>query len=141
MSTEEALRTLTASPGIGPWSAGLVLLRGLGRTDVFPPGDVGAARGLRALMRRGPHAPLTPIIERFGEYRGYLYFCALGSSLLSKGLIHPGPAHRSLRKSAGYAPKPIREGCAPTSRRPNQTDATSPRDRGIDWPLHRSSRF
>jgi DNA-3-methyladenine glycosylase II len=107
MSTEEALRTLTALPGIGPWSAGLVLLRGFGRLNMFPPGDVGAARGLRALIRRGPHAPLTPIIERFGEVRGYLYFCALGSSLLSKGLIHPGPAHRSLRKSAGYAPKPI----------------------------------
>jgi 3-methyladenine DNA glycosylase/8-oxoguanine DNA glycosylase len=109
MSTDEALRTLTASPGIGPWSAGLVLLRGFGRTDVFPPGDVGAERALRALMHRGPHAPLTRIIERFGGHRGYLYFCALGSSLLSKGLIHPGPAYLSLRKSVRYAPKPIRE--------------------------------
>ena len=109
LSTQEALRTLTAWPGIGPWSAGLVLLRGLGRTDVFPPGDVGAARGLRALMRRGPHAPLTPIIERFGEHRGYLYFCALGGSLLSKGLIHPAPAHPPLRRSVRYAPKPPRE--------------------------------
>jgi DNA-3-methyladenine glycosylase II len=88
MSTRVALSTLTELPGIGPWSAGLVLLRGLGRIDVFPPGDVGAMRGLRALMRRGPQAPLGPIIERFGEYRGYLYFCALGASLLSKGLIH-----------------------------------------------------
>lgn len=92
MSTHEALLTLTALPGIGPWSAGLVLLRGLGRTDVFPPGDVGAARGLRALIRRGPKAPLTRVIERFGEHRGYLYFYALGGSLLSKGLIHPAPA-------------------------------------------------
>jgi hypothetical protein len=109
MSTEEALHTLTALPGIGPWSAGLVLLRGFGRLDVFPPGDVGAARGLRALMRRGPHAPLMPIIERFGDHRGYLYFCALGSSLLSRGLIHPGPAHLSPKKSLAYARKPIRE--------------------------------
>ena len=109
MSTGEALRTLTALPGIGPWSAGLVLLRGLGRTDVFPDGDVGAARGLRALMRRGPHAPLTRVIERFGEHRGYLYFCALGGSLLSKGLIHPGPAHASLRKTGRYAPTRLRE--------------------------------
>jgi 3-methyladenine DNA glycosylase/8-oxoguanine DNA glycosylase len=109
MSTPEALRTLIASPGIGPWSAALVLLRGLGCTDVFPPGDVGAARGLRALMRRGPHAPLTPIIERFGEHRGYLYFCALGGSLLSKGLIHPALAHPSLRKSVRHARRPLRE--------------------------------
>jgi 3-methyladenine DNA glycosylase/8-oxoguanine DNA glycosylase len=99
MSTGEALRTLTALPGIGPWSAGLVLLRGLGRTDVFPPGDVGAVRGLRALIRRGPQAPLARVIERFGEHRGYLYFCALGGWLLSKGLIHPGPTRAVPRKN------------------------------------------
>ncbi|HMA00599.1 MAG TPA: hypothetical protein VKP66_21855 [Steroidobacteraceae bacterium] len=55
---------------------------------MFPEGDVGAARGLRVLIRRGPRAPLNRIIERFGEHRGYLYFCALGGWLLSKGLIH-----------------------------------------------------
>jgi DNA-3-methyladenine glycosylase II len=98
MSTRNALSTLTELPGIGPWSAGLVLLRGLGRIDVFPPGDVGAMRGLRALMRRGPQAPLGPIIERFGEQCGYLYFCALGAWLLSRGLIHAasGQASRSI---------------------------------------------
>ena len=95
MSTSAALTKLTALPGIGPWSAGLVLLRGFGRLDVFPSGDVGAARGLRSLMRLSPRTPLEPIIERFGEYRGYLYFCALGVSLLARGLIHPAP--RSLR--------------------------------------------
>jgi len=90
MSTDAALARLTALPGIGPWSAGLVLLRGLGRLDVFPPGDVGAARGLRALTGLDPNA-LEPFIARFGENRGYLYFCALGASLLSKGYIHPAP--------------------------------------------------
>jgi DNA-3-methyladenine glycosylase II len=91
MSTDEALGALTQLSGIGPWSAALVLLRGLGRLDVFPPGDVGAMRGLRALIHRGPHAPLERLIERFGERRGYLYFCALGGSLLSKRLIHAAP--------------------------------------------------
>ena len=56
MSTSAALARLTALPGIGPWSAGLVLLRGLGRLDVFPPGDVGAQRGLRALTGLKPRA-------------------------------------------------------------------------------------
>lgn len=109
MSTDEALSTLATLPGIGPWSAGVVLLRGFGRIDVFPPGDVGAARNLRALMRRGPHAPLTRVVERFGERRGYLYFCALGGSLLSKGLIHPAPAHVSSRKSGRHTPTPLSE--------------------------------
>lgn len=87
LSSADALRFLTGLPGIGPWSASLVLLRGLGRLDVFPPGDVGAAAGLRALMRLRADAPLEPIIERFGDYRGYLYFYALAGRLLAKGLI------------------------------------------------------
>jgi 3-methyladenine DNA glycosylase/8-oxoguanine DNA glycosylase len=91
MSTEDALRTLTELPGIGPWTAALVLLRGLGRIDVFPPGDVGAARRLRELVRLGPRASLDGVIERFGVHRGYLYFLALGGSLLAKGLIHAAP--------------------------------------------------
>lgn len=89
LSTRDALKVLSDLPGIGPWSAALVLLRGLGRLDVFPPGDVGATRGLRGLMRLAPDAPLD--IERFGDYRGYLYFCALGCDLLARGLIHPAP--------------------------------------------------
>lgn len=87
LSSAEALRLLTELPGIGPWSASLVLLRGLGRLDVFPPGDVGAAAGLRALMHLRAEASLERIIERFGDYRGYLYFYALGGRLLAKGLI------------------------------------------------------
>jgi DNA-3-methyladenine glycosylase II len=57
-------------------------LRGLRRLDVFPAGDVGAERG------QGGGAPLTRIVARLGDYRGYLYFCALGGSLIGKGLIH-----------------------------------------------------
>lgn len=91
MSTGDALRTLTEFPGIGPWSAALVLLRGLGRLDAFPPGDVGAARGLRTLLRLGPRASLDSVVERFGDRRGYLYFCALGGNLLARGLIHAAP--------------------------------------------------
>jgi len=87
LSTEEALRELRALPGIGPWSAGLILLRGLRRMDVFPSGDVGAARNLTALL--GLSRPLTPteanaFADRFGDRRGYLYFLGLGSRLLAE---------------------------------------------------------
>jgi hypothetical protein len=40
-------------------------------------------------MHLGSAAPLGRIVERFGDYRGYLYFYAFSGSLLSKGLIHP----------------------------------------------------
>ena len=102
MSTDDALRTLIELPGIGPWSAGLVLLRGLGRLDVFPPGDVGAARRLRALMHFGPRASLDRVTERFGDYRGYLYFCGLGGSLLANGLIHAAPPSSAPRSLSNY---------------------------------------
>lgn len=92
LSTQEALVALTERPGIGPWSAALVLLRGLGRLDVFPPGDVGALRGLDELMATGRGARLGAVVERFGALRGYLYFCALGGNLLARGLIHAAPA-------------------------------------------------
>jgi DNA-3-methyladenine glycosylase II len=91
MTTTDALRILVELPGIGPWSAGLVLLRGFGRLDVFPPGDVGAERGLRALLQLEPGVALSSSIERFGRFRGYLYFFNLGGSLLRKGLIHAAP--------------------------------------------------
>ncbi|HEY8377941.1 MAG TPA: DUF488 family protein [Nannocystis sp.] len=95
LPTRDALKTLQALPGIGPWSAALILLRGLGRLDVFPPGDVGAQRGLRALLRLAPDAPLAPVVDRFRDHRGYLYFCALGGDLLAKGRIHPAPPQPS----------------------------------------------
>lgn len=94
LDTAEALRALTALPGIGPWSANLVLLRGLGRLDAFPPGDVGATRGLQAVLKLDAPSELDAIVERLGPDRGYLYFCALGSSLLAKGLIHPAGARK-----------------------------------------------
>lgn len=91
MNTEEALRALKELPGIGPWSAGLVLLRGLRRLDVFPPGDIGATRGLGALLHLSDEESLERVVQRFGRLRGYLYFCVLGDALLAKGLIHPTP--------------------------------------------------
>lgn len=91
MTSADAIRRLTEMPGIGPWSASLVLLRGLGRLDVFPAGDVGATRGLSRLLRLPPGPSLDRAIARSGDRRGYLYFCALGSALLARDLICSAP--------------------------------------------------
>jgi DNA-3-methyladenine glycosylase II len=88
MPTDEALRMLVRLPGIGPWSAALVLLRGFRRLDVFPPGDVGAKRALDTLMHF-EDGTFDDRIQRFGDLRGYLYFLGLGTSLLRMGLIEP----------------------------------------------------
>ena len=91
LPTAEAAKILTALPGIGPWSAALVLLRGFGRLDVFPPGDSGATRGFNALLRLRAAGSLDRIVAGFGGFRGYLYFCGLGSGLLAKRLVSPAP--------------------------------------------------
>jgi DNA-3-methyladenine glycosylase II len=91
LGTAAALAKLTELPGIGPWSAAVVLLRGFGRLEVFPPGDSGAQRGLNALLGLRAPGSLDRVIRRFGACRGYLYFCSLGASLLARGLIHAAP--------------------------------------------------
>jgi DNA-3-methyladenine glycosylase II len=89
---EDAIATLEALPGIGPWSARLVLLRGLGRLSVFPLGDVGARNRLAELFDLPKPIDLAQeraIAETFGEWRGLLYFYLLGQSLLQQHLIAP----------------------------------------------------
>jgi len=91
-ATEEARREIVKLPGIGPWSADVIMLRGLRRVDLFPPGDTGSARGLTALL--GLPDLLTPsqaagYALQFGDRRGYLYFLSLGSQLIRKGILDP----------------------------------------------------
>ncbi len=89
-----AMEILMALPGIGPWSAGLILLRGLRRMEIFPAGDVGAAKNLgRLLGGEGPAqaSDRQALIAQMGDTRGYLYFYALGWRLMHEGLITPAP--------------------------------------------------
>ena len=84
-----AIEALVQRPGIGPWSADYVLLRGLGRLHVFPRGDSGALNGLRRFLvgtelEGDPEAAL----ERWAPDAGMVYF-----HLLLRGLEqrkHPG---------------------------------------------------
>lgn len=91
LPSTEAVERLMQLPGIGPWSAALILLRGLRRLDVFPQADTGAEGSLAKLLRLRSRASLSRIVESFGEYRGYLYFYGLASRLLAAELIHPAP--------------------------------------------------
>ena len=73
LSSEEAAAKLVAVRGIGPWSAAVVLLRGMGRLDVFPLKDSGVARSLRELSG-DPHLDPAALLEALGPMRGFLYF-------------------------------------------------------------------
>lgn len=78
----QARRRLRELPGIGPWSADYVLLRGLGRLELFPGGDVGASRALsRIVGHEVPPRDAPALAARFAPQQGMLYFCMLGNAL------------------------------------------------------------
>ena len=87
LSDEEAARRLCELPGIGPWSAQLILLRGFGRLGIFPAGDSGATKGLLEVFAAAPDSVLASkeALARLGAWRGYLYFMLLGRRRLGAG--------------------------------------------------------
>lgn len=91
------LARLQALPGIGPWSAEYALLRGLGRLDVFPIGDVGAANALaQRLHLRSTPAParVREITAPWGQWRGAVYLHLLGLRLIDLGHLAPSSPAR-----------------------------------------------
>jgi DNA-3-methyladenine glycosylase II len=84
-SSEEAAVRLQAIKGIGPWTAAVILLRGLGRVDVFPGKDTGVAAN--ATFVAGRPVNVERLVERLGPQRGMLYFCLLLARLDARGEI------------------------------------------------------
>ena len=80
----EIIKVLTALRGIGRWSAQYILLRGLGRLNIFPEGDSGASRALKNWL--GPEEAAS-VITRFDPYGGLVYFHLLLRGLESRGYI------------------------------------------------------
>ncbi|HKF41889.1 MAG TPA: hypothetical protein VKG01_02205 [Thermoanaerobaculia bacterium] len=71
---EEAIARLTSIKGIGRWTAEIALLRGLGRADVFPGGDLGVVKYV-AMQLLGHRARVTEkrmrrFADRWRPYRG-----------------------------------------------------------------------
>jgi AraC family transcriptional regulator of adaptative response / DNA-3-methyladenine glycosylase II len=65
---EAALAELQALPGIGPWTAHYMLMRGWSWPDAFPPGDVALRNALGRDLN--PKAYLAAA-EKFRPYRSY----------------------------------------------------------------------
>ena len=64
--------TLIAFKGIGPWTADIYLMFGMGRPDVWPAGDLGlqnAVQHLHALKTRPSAKDLDEIAEPWRPYR------------------------------------------------------------------------
>jgi AraC family transcriptional regulator of adaptative response / DNA-3-methyladenine glycosylase II len=66
-------RRLMALPGIGPWTADYIAMRGLGESDVFLASDLGVRRALERLGADGRPAGAAMLAERWLPYRAYAF--------------------------------------------------------------------
>ena len=74
MEWAEAMVHLQRSPGIGPFSAELIMLRGLGDSDAFPRTEMRLHRAMAAAYRLGESPDLDAlegIAERWRPYRSW----------------------------------------------------------------------
>jgi AraC family transcriptional regulator, regulatory protein of adaptative response / DNA-3-methyladenine glycosylase II len=67
----EALTRLLAIPGIGPWTAAYVAMRGFPDPDAFPHGDAGLRRALKALGHPDDPRSVTVLQQRWRPWRAY----------------------------------------------------------------------
>ena len=97
-----AVERLTSLRGIGRWTAEYVLLRGLGRLNVFPGDDVGAHNKLRRLFGIDTaldHTSVQHLVARWQPFAGVVYFHLLLDSVSRDGLLTQYEARR--QTSAG----------------------------------------
>jgi DNA-3-methyladenine glycosylase II len=79
-----AVERMTMLRGIGRWTAEYVLLRGLGRLNVFPGDDVGAQNKLKRLLEiETPlgYEAVRHLVARWHPFAGVVYFHLLLDSL------------------------------------------------------------
>jgi DNA-3-methyladenine glycosylase II len=90
LDEQAAVARLRELRGVGRWTAEYVLLRGLGRTDVFPGDDVGARNNLRrylGLAEPLDYAGVQRTLSAWRPFGGLLYFHLLLDSLAERGYI------------------------------------------------------
>jgi 3-methyladenine DNA glycosylase/8-oxoguanine DNA glycosylase len=93
LPTDAVVRRLERERGLGPWSAGIVCLEGLGRFEHGLVGDLGLVKLLRALRGRQVEGWETAeLLEPYGEWAGLAGVYLLAG--FGRGLI-PLPATRA----------------------------------------------
>jgi DNA-3-methyladenine glycosylase II len=94
-TSPEAAAILCGIKGIGPWTAAVVLLRGLGRLDVFPANDSSVARNLAMVAGTSP-LDVDQLIGALRPQQGMLYYHLLLARLESRGELGRPSASRTL---------------------------------------------
>ncbi len=87
---KKAVDRLCSIKGVGRWTAEYFLLRGLGRTHIFPADDVGARNHLEhwlGLPEKLNFDEVHKALKPWKDYGGLVYFHLLLKSLLEKAVI------------------------------------------------------
>lgn len=90
LDDKSAVDRLCDLKGVGRWTAEYCLLRGLGRTHIFPADDVGARNHLQrwlGLPEKLNYEAVHQAIKPWREYGGLIYFHLLLKSLSEKSVI------------------------------------------------------
>ena len=82
----DAAAVLRRIKGIGPWTAAVILLRGLGRLDVFPANDTSVESNIALVAGAAPF-DAQAVLNTLGPQRGMLYFYLLLARLEARGEI------------------------------------------------------
>lgn len=69
MDASQVITALTALKGIGPWTAEMFLIFGMGHPDVWSPGDYGLKKAVEAHFGEGVNT--TEVAARWSPYRSY----------------------------------------------------------------------
>ncbi len=69
LADEEVRERLLAFKGVGPWTADMVLIFGLGREDVWPVSDLGLVQQAVRHYRLTGRAAVPALGERFAPFR------------------------------------------------------------------------
>jgi 3-methyladenine DNA glycosylase/8-oxoguanine DNA glycosylase len=96
--TDVAVARISRERGLGPWSAGVICLEGLGRREHGIVGDLGLVKLLSAMRGRWVDAAETgELLEPYGEWAGLASVYLLKA--WGRGLIRV-PSHRRLPRAA-----------------------------------------
>jgi 3-methyladenine DNA glycosylase/8-oxoguanine DNA glycosylase len=105
VGTEPAARRIERERGLGPWSAGLICLYGLGRYERGLVGDLGLIKLCSALYGRSADADDTrELLAPYGEWSGLASVYLLGGIVA----LPDGRPFRRKRTPAPAAPAPTR---------------------------------
>lgn len=72
LDDDAVIKELTTIKGVGEWTARMQLLFSLGRPDVFPVGDLGVRKGMKAIFdEEMSREEMVERAERWKPYRSY----------------------------------------------------------------------